>query len=83
MDAGPEPAYEEKMIVPPPPTSTSTKHLLVRRHVILYCEAVSRQPWTSTLNLIVSSTDNFANSLDPDQARQNVALDLGPNCLTI
>ena len=25
----------------------------------------------------------FANSLDPDQARQNVELDMGPNCLTL
>ena len=25
---------------------------------------------------------NFANSLDPDQAQQNVGPDLDPNCLT-
>ena len=25
---------------------------------------------------------NFANSMDPDQARRNVGPDLGPNCLT-
>ena len=25
----------------------------------------------------------FANSLDPDQAQQNVGLDLEPNCLTL
>ena len=25
----------------------------------------------------------FANSLDPDLARQNVGPDLGPNCLTL
>ena len=25
----------------------------------------------------------FANSLDPDQARQNVGPDLNPNCLTL
>ena len=25
----------------------------------------------------------FASSLDPDQARQNVGSDLGPNCLTL
>ena len=25
----------------------------------------------------------FASSLDPDQARQNVELDLEPNCLTL
>ena len=25
----------------------------------------------------------FANSLDPDQARQNVQYDLDPNCLTL
>ena len=26
---------------------------------------------------------NFANSLDPDQARRNVGPDLDPNCLTL
>ena len=26
---------------------------------------------------------DFANSLDPDQARRNVQSDLGPNCLTL
>ena len=33
----------------------------------------------------VSSADTviFANSLDPDQARQNVGPDLNPNCLTL
>ena len=31
-----------------------------------------------TLCLPVSSAGNFANSLDPDQARQNVGHDLGP-----
>ena len=25
----------------------------------------------------------FANSLDPDQDRQNIDCDLGPNCLTL
>ena len=29
-------------------------------------------------NLLIT----FANNLDPDQARQNVGLDLDPNCLT-
>ena len=28
-------------------------------------------------------TTTFANSLDPDQARQNVWPDLDPNCLTL
>ena len=33
---------------------------------------------------ISSSADiTFANSLDPDQARQNVGPDLDPNCLTL
>ena len=32
--------------------------------------------------LLVSSGDNLANCLDPDQAQQNVGPDLGPNCLT-
>ena len=38
-----------------------------------------------TLYRPVSSIDNinFANSLDPDQARQNVGHDLDPNCLTL
>ena len=31
----------------------------------------------------VSSAETFANSLDPDQAQQNVGLDLFPNCLTL
>ena len=35
------------------------------------------------LCVLVSSADNFANSLDPDQARQNVGPDLDPNCLTL
>ena len=35
-----------------------------------------------TLYILVSSI-NFANSLDPDQARQNVGPDLDPNCLTL
>ena len=35
------------------------------------------------LYMLVSSVDNpDANSLDPDQARQNVGPDLDPNCLT-
>ena len=33
--------------------------------------------------LLVSSADNLCKSLDPDQARQNVVPDLGPNCLTL
>ena len=36
------------------------------------------------LCLLVSSADiTFANSLDPDQAGQNVLPDLDPNCLTL
>ena len=31
---------------------------------------------------LLTTVCNFANSLDPDQARQNVGPDLGPNCLT-
>ena len=31
----------------------------------------------------LSTADNFANSLGPDQARQNVGPDLDPNCLTL
>ena len=29
------------------------------------------------------SADNLANSLEPDQARQNVGPDLDPTCLTL
>ena len=36
-----------------------------------------------TLFPLLSSADKFANSLDPDQARQNVGPDLDPNCLTL
>ena len=35
-----------------------------------------------TLYLPLSSIDTFANSMDPDQAQQNVGPDLGPNWLT-
>ena len=35
---------------------------------------------TGLLNL---PADNFANSLDPDQVRQNVGPDLDPNYLTL
>ena len=41
---------------------------------------------TRTSCLLVSSIDNlynFANSLDPDQARQNVGPDLDLNCLIL
>ena len=31
----------------------------------------------------MSSAGTFANSLESDQARQNVRLDLVPNCLTL
>ena len=33
-----------------------------------------------TLYLLVFLLINFANNLDPDQARQNVGSDLDPNC---
>ena len=36
-----------------------------------------------TICLPVPSADNFANSLDPDQARHFVWPDLDPNCLTL
>ena len=36
-----------------------------------------------TLCILVLSNDNLTNSLDPDQARQNVRPDLDPNCLTL
>ena len=35
------------------------------------------------VNSLVPSAYNFANSLDPDQAQQNVGPDLDPNCLTL
>ena len=37
----------------------------------------------NSLSTKVSSADNFANSLDPDQAQQNVGPDLDPDCLTL
>ena len=33
--------------------------------------------------ILVSSADNLASSLDPDQAQQNVGPDLDPNCLIL
>ena len=36
-----------------------------------------------TLTLYLLELITFANSLDPDQARQNVLPDLGPSCLTL
>ena len=36
-----------------------------------------------TLFLLVYLLTAFANSLDPDQAQQNVGPDLDPNCLTL
>ena len=36
-----------------------------------------------TSGKLLLSVDNFANSLDPDQARQNMGPDLDPNCLTL
>ena len=35
------------------------------------------------LYLLVTSADNLANSLDPDQAQQNIRPDLDPNDLTL
>ena len=46
-----------------------------------------QKSWLLVFNSFLASGDfcclliNFANSLDPDQARQNVGPDLGPNCL--
>ena len=39
--------------------------------------------WLKTLCLLAPSADTFANSLDPDEARQNAGPDLDPNCLTL
>ena len=39
---------------------------------------------SSNINFLKNSFENtikVSNSLDPDQARQNVGPDLGPNCL--
>ena len=49
----------------------------------------NRQDYLSSINTFLASGDfcrlliTFANSLDPDQARQNVGPDLDPNCLTL
>ena len=51
-----------------------------------YCLLLS---YTIHINSFHASGDlcrlliTFANSLDPDQARQNVGPDLDPNCLTL
>ena len=42
--------------------------------------------YSSLISELLSSADNctlkkFANSLDPDQNRQNISPDLNPNCL--
>ena len=36
-----------------------------------------------SLYTLVSAADNFANSLDPGQARRNIRPDLDTNCLTL
>ena len=40
---------------------------------------ISSECLSFTLCLLVPSDDTSANILDPDQAQQNVGLDLGPN----
>ena len=40
-------------------------------------------PACKELNLVLSQLLTFANSLDPDQARQNIGPDLDRNCLTL
>ena len=56
---------------------------------IVYEGAHNRKPAQSMINSFPAS-GNFcslliksANSLDPDQAQQNVGPDLDPNCLTL
>ena len=44
-----------------------------------------KEPYLSVNSFLASSLllFTFANSLDPDQDRQNVGPDLDPNCLTL
>ena len=47
-------------------------------------QALSSNRFRLNLHLQVPSANSqFANSLDPDQARQNVGPDLDANCLTL
>ena len=52
--------------------------------IVLLCTYCIHFDWNQ-LCLLVSSAELIpsANSLDPDQARQNVGTDLDPNCLTL
>ena len=54
--------------------------IILRNYIIIWFLKIVKK--RLTLYLLVSSAETFANSLEPDQARQNVALDLVPNCLT-
>ena len=64
--------------------------MYVNRHVFIMKRKVENSPSVSSfLYSFLASGDfcrllkTFANSLDPDQARQNVGPDLDPNCLTL
>ena len=41
------------------------------------------QRYKVSMRQFVSSADDFANSLDPDQDQQNVGRDLNQNCMTL
>ena len=57
-------------------------------HLLLFLDSVFTKKGVVYLNAFPATGDfcrlliTFANSLDPDQARQNVGSDLDPNCLT-
>ena len=53
----------------------TTKNLLP----VTFSKLCSCPKYLSTSH--VCSADNFANSLNPDQARQDIGHDLDPNCL--
>ena len=78
-------------VPPPPPTQAYRAH--TKRPVVCTHYGFNKEiqaysiPSLSYAYLwnspIVSSADILANSLNPDQARQNVGPDLDPNCLTL
>ena len=55
---------------------------LAVRIILPSCKLVHLAKFSLCLLVLCADSDVFTNSLDPDQARQNVGPDLDPNCLT-
>ena len=55
------------------------------RHTAVYAKIKSNITigYTATAGHLTRLLITFANSLDPDQARQNIGPDLDPKCLTL